>query len=280
MTLNGRLIFALLSGIRAFLRAFGYAGSRRIGSAIGDIIWHLVPSRRRLAVRSIASHLGIPEGEARAVAKASFRHTGRSFLEIVLTDRFGLESPSLRFDPPDLLERFRACERPIVAATAHFGAWELLASLLGQVYESPRPRMVVVRKYPNEGVHAFIASCREARGATMVGHRQAVREVIKALHANGIVAFLVDHNTKREEAAFIPFLGETAAVNRGPALLAVRGGAEIWPVVLIREGNDYVFTLGDTLDTAALEGTRDEKIEQAARFYTAEIEKFIRRRPE
>ena len=61
---------------------------------------------------------------------------------------------------------------------------------------------------------------------------------------------------------------------------AVRGGAEIWPVVLIREGNDYVFTLGDTLDTAALEGTRDEKIEQAARFYTAEIEKFIRRRPE
>ena len=280
MTWRDRMVYRLLCMLRASLRAFGYAGAKHIGNAIGDLIWHFMPSRRDLATRNLMTHIGLSEEEARTVARQSFRHTGRSFLEIVLTHRFGLSSPNIRFDPPDLLERFRACERPIVAATAHFGAWELLASLLGQVYEAPRPRMVVVRKYPDEGVHAFIASCREAQGATMVGHRQAVKEVLRALHANGIAAFLVDHNTKAEEADFIPFLNEMAAVNKGPALLAVRASAEIWPVVLVRDGNDYIFTAAKPLDTALLEGSREEKIDAAARFYTAAIEGFIRHHPE
>jgi KDO2-lipid IV(A) lauroyltransferase len=78
----------------------------------------------------------------------------------------------------------------------------------------------------------------------------------------------------------MPFLGEEAAVNAGPALLAVRGKALVWPVVLVREGKDYVFRLLKPLDTAELTGTREENIQTAARFYTDAIEEFIREHPE
>lgn len=280
MTAGQKIRLCALKGFGAFLRLFGFSGVERLGTLMGRLIWRFVPSRRELATQSIMKHLGKSREEAERIALESFIHNGRSFLEILLTRNFGLDSPNLRFDPPELFEELKNCQRPIVAATAHFGSWELLASLLGQVYESPRPRMVVVRRYPDIAVQEFIASCREATGAEMVGHRQAAMSVIRALHKNGIVAFLVDHNTTRHEAIFMPFLGEEAAVNAGPALLAVRGKALVWPVVLVREGKDYVFRLLKPLDTAELTGTREENIQTAARFYTDAIEEFIHEHPE
>ena len=108
------------------------------------------------------AHLGKSRDEAERIAYESFCQNGCSFLEIVLTKKFGLDSPQLRFDPPELFDALKNCQRPIVAATAHFGSWELLASLLGQIYEAPRPRMVVVRSYPDPAVQSFIASCRSS----------------------------------------------------------------------------------------------------------------------
>ena len=280
MTAGQKIRLSLLKSIGAFLRRFGFSGVERLGSFMGRLFWRLLPSRRELAVKSIMDHLGKSREEAERIARESFVHNARSFLDIVLTRDFGLDSPNLRFDPPELFEELKNCQRPIVAATAHFGSWELLASLLGQVYEAPRPRMVVVRSYPDPAVQEFIASCREATGADMVGHRQAAMGVIRALHKNGIAAFLVDHNAMRKEAIFMPFLGEEAAVNAGPALLAVRGKALVWPLVLAREGRDYVFRLQKPLDTAELTGTREENTLEAAKFYTQAIEKFIIDEPE
>lgn len=280
MTTGQKMRLRILKSFGSFLRRFGFSGAERMGNFMGRLFWRLLPSRRELATKNIMTHLGKGREEAEQIAFESFIHNARSFLEIVLTKDFGLDSPSLRFDPPELFEELKNCQRPIVAATAHFGAWELLASLLGQIYEAPRPRMVVVRNYPDPAVQEFIASCREATGADMVGHRQAAMGVIRALHKNGIAAFLVDHNAMRREAIFIPFLGEEAAVNAGPALLAVRGKALVWPLVLAREGNDYVFRLQKPLDTAELTGTREENILETAKFYTRAIEKFIIDTPE
>ena len=44
----------------------------------------------------------------------------------------------LRFARPDLWRALSESTRPIVATTAHIGAWELLASLLGQIYAPGR----------------------------------------------------------------------------------------------------------------------------------------------
>jgi KDO2-lipid IV(A) lauroyltransferase len=96
-----------------------------------------------------------------------------------------------------------------------------------------------------------------------------------------MTAFLVDHNCSREEAVFLPFLGKTAAVNMGPALLALRSKALVLPVFLLREeGMQYRFQVGEALDTATLTGTREEKIRAIARFYTRAVEHMVHERPE
>lgn len=280
MTAGQRIRLAMLNGTAKSLAMLGFKGLGAVGEGLGRLMWLALPGRRALATRNISRHLGVPPAQAAAIAKASFCHTARSFVEILLTDKFGVDSPRLRLARPDLWQTLRETPRPVVAATAHMGAWELLASLTGQLYEPPRPRMIVVRRYPDPAVQAFITRRREAGGATMIGHRTVASSVLRALRQNGVVGFLVDHNALRSEALFLSFLTETAAVNMGPALLAVRAEALIWPVFLLRDGTDYVVHMEEPLDTLALTGSREEKVRAAALFYTGAVERIIRAYPD
>ena len=95
-----------------------------------------------------------------------------------------------------------------------------------------------------------------------------------------MTAFLVDHNTSRSEAVFLPFLGKTAAVNKGPALLAVRAEALVFAVFLRREGEDYVFHIEELMDTATMDGGHEANMRAVARAYTEAVERMIRLAPE
>ncbi len=271
----------LLHALARRLAAGGFERVARYGNALGALLWHCLPGRRRLAVRAIADHLGVSQQEAARIARESFAHNARSFLELVLVERFGFELSGGRLviDNPDRLRRISESDRPVVATTAHLGAWEFMASLLGQ-WHLDRPRMVVVRRNSNRTLNDFIFAMRGARGLHVVDHRNAVFTVLKGLKRNGCVGFLVDHNCRRDEAIFLPFLGETAAVNMGPALLAVRAEAEVWPAFMIREGDHYRLYIDEPLDTATLDGDRDDKVKTVARYYTEAVERAVRAHPE
>ena len=231
-----------------------------------------------LAVRNIATHLDLPWATAESLARASFTHNARSFLESVLAPDFGLDHPLLDVERPDLLERLKNEDRPAVITTAHFGGWELLASLLGDI--STRPRLTVVRTYKNKVLHYVTTRLRSSRGAEVIGHREAAFRVLRTLRKNGYAAFLADHNTGRSEAFFLPFLGEEAAVNKGPAVLAVRGKALVWPVFLMRDGDRYRLIMEEPLDAALLQGDAESRSRAVAVFYTGAIERMVRRAPE
>ncbi len=64
-----------------------------------------------------------------------------------------------------------------------------------------------------------------------------------------------------------PFLGKIAAVNKGPAILALRAKAEVWPVFLLRlpHGRFRMVTL-PPLDTRSLSGDRGNGSEGFAVF--------------
>ena len=120
-------------GFARLIAKLGFSGIRSFGKGLGAAFWACLPSRRRLAAGNIASHLDLSPATAESLARASFTHNARSFLEAVLAPDFGLDHPLLDVERPDLLERLKRGERPAVITTGHFGAWELLASLLGDV---------------------------------------------------------------------------------------------------------------------------------------------------
>lgn len=282
-TILQKVQYSLLCGLGSLIRMLGFRVTYKLADGLAFIAWHILSSRRKNTIKSIALHLKTDHEEAEKLAYKSFQSTFRSFAEITLTQNFGMEQQGtkLLIENPELWEKFRKCQRAIVASTGHYGSWELLASLLGQVYQAPRPRMVVVRKYPNPAVQAYICKQREAKGASMIGHRAVATAVLRALRKNGVVAFLIDHKTKDHEAYTLSFLGDMANVNMGPALLAIRAEALIWPIFLERlENEQFMLHLQEPLDTKLLTGSNEEKIKQSTIFYTKAMEKQIRRNPE
>jgi KDO2-lipid IV(A) lauroyltransferase len=258
----------------------------RAGALLGAAMWRLLPGRRRLACEALALHLDLDPAAAIPLARQSFAHNARSFLEIFHAHQMDWRvlNERVRVQDPALFAAYCAETRPLVVATAHLGAWELL-SLVTRLYFPGRRRMVVVRRPKDMALHRTMLRLRSWPGLEVLEHRNAAFAVLKSLKRGGKVGFLVDHNCSRDEAVFLPFLNRVAAVNAGPAILAVRGGAVVWPCFLLHERREdgragYVFHQQPPLDTTALEGGRDEKIRQTAEFYTRAVEQAVRAHPE
>ena len=242
-----------------------------------------LPQRRRWATQAIEHRLGTNKNRAKLLAKASFSHAGQSFMEHLFTREIDHRFMHTHVEVPAPKSFFPWIEaqRPIVAVTGHFGAWELLAGVLNLHFQS-RPAQIVVRQPKNEMMSGIMTRFRQGSGVKVIHRDEAATKVLSNLRQNGITAFLVDQNTGRSKAVFLPFLGRYAAVNMGPALLAIRAKALVWPIFLLRSGKQqYTLESHPPLDTLNLRAASlGEKVSEVATFYTQAVEQMVLRYPE
>lgn len=273
------MISFLLRFLSQIPRGLSLPTLHRLGGWIGGLLWHLSPTRRELAVAAIMKHLKLPRSEAVVIARRSFNENMRSFLEIFQVGDFSFERYVHRVVRPDVLRRLKEESAPIVTPTAHIGSWEFMAGLPRDLLPV-RHAVAIVRTNRNEALNRLIFELRGARGMEVIGHRNASGAVLQKLRAGGFAAFLVDHNCSRKEAVFLPFLEDIAAVNSGPALLALRTKAVLYPAFLLRDDGGYVLHMGEPLATTSLTGTIGERVEAIARHYTDAVAEVVRLYPE
>lgn len=254
-----------------------------MGSVLGRALWWLLPGRRGLACAAVHRRLGVSWPEARRIAQESFRHTGMAFAEIFRGRTTGPRflQEQVIVERPDLLRALFCSTRPAVVVSGHLGAWELLVALMALFPHRPACQ-VVVRLPKTAFMRGLVLHARNQARIHTVGHRDASAGVLAMLRAGGLAAFLVDHHCRRNEAERLAFLGREASINRGPALLAVRAKAEVWPLFLVREPAAGSFRLLQEvpLDTWSLTGAPAVRVRAVCRFYTQAVERAIRRYPQ
>lgn len=251
-----------------------------LAGVMAFLFWHLAPGRRNEAVAAIEKHLRVSHEEARRIARHSFRENFLSFLEIFHAGRFHTDKSVSVLHSPEVKAALQAESGPIVIATAHIGAWEMMPGLAADLLPG-REGLVVVRKQRSEALNRLMAELRGARGMKAVDHRRATQVVLPSLRRGGVTAFLVDHNASRQESVFLPFLEDIAAVNLGPAGLALRTKAAVYPVFLLRDGRGgHILHLLPPLHTAALEGSLHDRMRKIAAFYTDAVAAMVRAYPE
>lgn len=253
-----------------------------IGRGIGRVMWYCLPSRKKLATESIDYHVPDRKKPAEEMAYSSFLHSGQSFLELFMARKFDYRfmSSRVRIASPENLEYIKKVDRPIVATTGHFGAWELLAGIM-RLNFNDRESQIIVKEPKDPGLNSILKHCRSYFGVQVVSKDNATFKVLRCLKRKGVSAFLVDQNTVRSKALFLPFLNDYAAINIGPALLAIRSNALIWPAFMCREPNTrYTFYSFEPLDTRDLTGSTQERVEKAALFYTQAVEDMVKKFPE
>ncbi len=254
-----------------------------LGKFLGYFMWATLSKRRKISIGHIKYHLGVDDEEAIKIAKNSFIHSGVSFIELLMKRKvdFRFMKEHVKILNMDIVHRMVNIKRPIVSVTAHIGSWELLGGLLALVFRN-KPAQIVVRHPKNEAFKEFLIRFRSAFNVKIVSNKESAPIILSCLKKKGIVAFLVDQNCGRRWATFLKFFNDWAAVNMGPALVAVRSKALVWPVFLLKDRNNlsYIVETADPLDTAELNGNVKDKVRQVASFYTKEVEKIVKKYPD
>lgn len=211
------------------------------------------------------------------IAREAFRNAGRSFVELAQWRRLskGL-SEWVTIEGIEHLHRGLAFGHGVIAVTGHVGNWELLAATFAQ---SGYPLSVVARRVNDDRFDALVARFRGLAGVQTIRRDDpaALRQMVRVLRGGGILALLVDQDT-RGPGVFVPFFGRLAHTSPGAAVIALRTRAPVIGVFIERRNRGHRVRIEPLYGFQQLPGRRPS-IEELTGRITAAIEEQIRRRP-
>jgi KDO2-lipid IV(A) lauroyltransferase len=259
-----------------------YPWASGLGRFLGTCAFWLIAGERKKALASLAQ--AFPEQSLQArrqLARGAFAHLGAAALELTNTRRLDAQLTRwIDFPQADLELMKRAVERGkgMVFSTGHVGSWELLARSVGQLCCEVN---AVGRETSDPRMTQWVEDLRLSSNIRTVwrGQPSAARELLKVLRRGGLLAMLIDQDT-RVQSVFVPFFGRPAATPRAAAELALRTGATLLSGFCQRIGNSPRYRI--SVQEISFTPTQDWEADVVAltALLTADIEKAIRRCPE
>ena len=213
-----------------------------VGSAVGRLGWHLVTSRRKVALRNL--ELCFPElgaGERARLAREHFRWLGRSYLERGL----------LWYASPARLRRLIRVEgdagladrsdKPVMWLVPHFMALDVAgASVL--LFQNKK----AISIYQRQSNAVLDAALRRGRlrfgNAEIFSRDDAGKALLRAIRRGDAFFNLPDMDFGTRDAAFVPFFGVQAVTLLAPSRLARALDMIVQPVVaeMLPGGKGYL----------------------------------------
>jgi KDO2-lipid IV(A) lauroyltransferase len=269
------LIVLLTRGIGSLPPGWGLG----IGAGLGHLSYRLLRSRRKVTLKNLRS--AYPEKsdqEINAIALAVFRNMGKLFYEICWFTCMDDEEllGRVAISGMEHIEAAYEKGRGVLVLTAHFGNWELMPVLGAHL---KHPCSYVYRPLDAAPLEKFLARTRTRYGGTKIPKKRSFRKILKFLDQKGLVFLLMDQNVRRQEGVFVPFFNNLAATNKGLALLALKTGAPVVPIFLLREETGFKGLILPEVPQINT-GDKEKDIEANTLAYNRVIESVVRRYPE
>ncbi len=246
----------------------------------GGKIWHRFASGRRvMAERHMARVLG-PDVDAAAAGKEVMVSYGRYWAE-------ALWARARRV--PEMMERTtvvgldhilaaRDAGNGMIFALPHMGNWEAAAPV---AVEEHVPIVAVAENLANARITDWFTAMRGEFGIEIVlatGSTEVMRNLEEAIAENKAIALLSDRDLKGR-GVDVEFFGEVTTMPPGPATLAVRTGAPLYPVGCYFDGPGHRVVVHDQI-LVPDEGSRSEKVQAITQTLARNLEEIIREAPE
>jgi Kdo2-lipid IVA lauroyltransferase/acyltransferase len=161
--------------------------------------------------------------------------------------------------------------------SGHFGNWELLAPVAGQL---GMPLTLVYRAANNPHVEALVQRARaQARGAgEHFPKGAAARVLVGILRRHGHIAMLVDQ--KMNDGIAAPFFGRHAMTTSAPAEFALRFHLPVIPARVERLGGGSLRVIVEPPLELPDSGDREADVRTLTTAINARLETWIRARPD
>ena len=204
-----------------------------LGAGLGQMALWVTPGwRLRMAAANVQECLGLPEEEARQVARQSLTKFGRLVMEVL---RFPLlNAQNLRqtvsVDGEVYLQEAYAAGRGVIMATGHFGNWELLGATVGLL---GYPILSIARKQNNGAMDRFINEYREMVGQKVAYNRgeNGVLAMGRMLKEKHLLGLLYDQDTN-DVGVKLQLFGKEVITPAGPAMFSRMFKAPILPIFM------------------------------------------------
>ncbi|MDD5618145.1 MAG: lysophospholipid acyltransferase family protein [Candidatus Omnitrophica bacterium] len=228
--LNFLRLFDLIAG--KFSLRFIYS----LGVFLGKICYLVVFRYRRTALDSLK--VAFPDKslrERKKIAKESIKFMFQSGLEILYFKNNQNKLNNVRIEGRQYLNEALKQKRGVIAFTAHFGNFPLMALKLSK---DNYPTNVILRPIRNPEVGNYVYNiCAEAGVKAILSYprEEAVSQAINALRNNELIIIQMDQNFGTG-GVWVDFFGKLAATPVGPIVFALRTKAILLPIYILREG--------------------------------------------
>lgn len=246
-----------------------------LGKVLGRLGFDLIRIRRDVVLDNLRQGIGGDDKVLARIGRRCYENLGRGLVEYLrfplLTREFVLEA--VETVGLQNLDKALTRGKGVLAITGHFGDWELMGaafSLMGY------PIHFLVGEQHNRRVDDTMNAYRQMAGIGIIPMGVAMRKVLATLRKGEIVAMLSDQDA-HEEGVFIPFLGRPASTPKGPAAFALKTGAAVIPVFIVRKENSWQHTV---FIEEPIIPDRQSTIYSTTNSYTNYLEQYIRRYPD
>ena len=211
--------------------------------------------------------------------KQSWNHIGRTFAEFPLLGRVKVFDKNSRVEVIGLerLEALKTQNQAAVLVSGHFANWEIMAAVFSQ---ANLPVHVTYRPTNNPYFDNRIRRERAAYGIKLMVPKsgaKGAKELIHALKTGQSVALLNDQ--KFNEGIEIPFFGKGAMTAPGPTRLALKTGAPLIPMSIVRtQGAHFRVTIHEPIPLQN-SGNRQKDIRGGVEKISRFVEDYIRENP-
>jgi KDO2-lipid IV(A) lauroyltransferase len=231
-------IYLILKGFSFFINLLPETTSLWIGRQIGRLLYLLDGEHRRVAFQNLHQAFGDEksEKELRTIAQRTFQNLGMMVAEFFRIPKMKVDDYKRTVTVEGLEEALKILDRKKggLLLVGHFGNWELMGFMSKVI---GHPILVIAKPVKqNPRIDAWITEIRKKAGLEIIPPEMATRKVIKALSQNRVVGILIDQRAKRSQGVWVDFFGKKAPTTPGLAVLALKTGAPVVPVFMIRDG--------------------------------------------
>ncbi len=168
--------------------------------------------------------------------------------------------------------------RGAIAASAHFGGWELGGVLLRL---GGYPVSLVVMAEPSPVVNRLRRQFRASFGIDTIEirrHLDTALKIRRLLGENQIVGMLLDRHVGKDRVA-VEFFGRRAYFLRTPALMGFLTGAPLVPSFVYRDDDESIAAICGKPIHVEDTGNREVDVQRATQAFAHALEEQIRLRP-
>ena len=257
----------------------------RLGMGIMRTLPYILGDLRRTGLINLK--IAFPEkseAERLALLRGTFDNLGRVLGELSQFHKYSVEDLAeivdfeLDEESKALYEKCKAEGRGGIITTGHMGNWEMLVFAFAAVFE---PISYLARPLDNPKIEEMLTDLRTRFGNTPINKSNSSMLALNILHNGGGLGILSDVNAQPKEGVFVPFFGVPACTPTGAAMIAIRSGSFIFPVVCVwdKATARYKLIHGKLVEPANT-GDRKRDILETTAAFTCEIEKIIRQYPD